>query len=33
MAALAIKNVRTALAGRRPPSLLNPDAFDQQRQP
>jgi len=33
MAALAIKNVRTALAGGRPPSLLNPDAFDRQRQP
>jgi phosphoglycerate dehydrogenase-like enzyme len=33
MAALAIMNVRTALAGGRPPSLLNPEAFDKQRQP
>jgi len=33
MAALAINNVRTALTGGRPPSLLNPEAFDKQRQP
>ena len=33
MAALAIKNVRTALAGGRPPSLLNLEVFDKQRQP
>ncbi len=31
MAALAITNVRTALAGGRPPSLLNPDALDNRR--
>jgi lactate dehydrogenase-like 2-hydroxyacid dehydrogenase len=33
MAALAITNVRTALAGGRPPSLLNPEALDSRRQP
>ena len=33
MAALAIENVRTALAGGRPPSLLNPEALGKRRQP
>lgn len=33
MAALAIKNVRAALAGGRPPSLLNPEVLDNERQP
>ena len=31
MASLAIANVRAALAGQRPPSLLNPEALDQAR--
>jgi len=31
MALLAIANVRAALAGERPPSLLNPEAFGQRR--
>ena len=31
MALLAIANVRAALAGERPPSLLNPDALSQRR--
>ncbi len=31
MASLAIENVRAALAGERPPSLLNPEALDRAR--